>query len=53
VNVTINETYGDKPISEWLSVKVRDFVKEKYGLDVRITVVQKQEQVQQSQKKGV
>jgi hypothetical protein len=38
LNFTISETYGDKPISEWLVVKVKDFVKEKHGLNVQMTI---------------
>jgi hypothetical protein len=38
LNFTVSETYGEKPISEWLIVKVRDFVIEKYGLHVQISI---------------
>jgi hypothetical protein len=38
LNFTISETYGEKPISEWLVSKVKDFVKEKYGLNVQMTI---------------
>jgi hypothetical protein len=42
LKLTINETYGDKPISEWLTLKVKEYVWEKYGLDVRVTVIPKE-----------
>jgi hypothetical protein len=38
LNFTISETYGEKPISDWLVVKVKDFVKEKYGLNVQLAI---------------
>jgi hypothetical protein len=38
LNFTISETYGEKPISKWLVVKVIDFVKDKYGLNVQMTI---------------
>lgn len=38
MNFTYTEKYGDKPISEWLAVRVKGFVKEKYGLEIHITI---------------
>jgi hypothetical protein len=34
---TMSETFGDKPISDWLVGKVKEFVLDRYGLDVQVT----------------
>jgi hypothetical protein len=36
LNFTYHEVEGDKPISKWIVVKVADFVRSKYGLDIKV-----------------
>jgi hypothetical protein len=38
MNFTYTEKYGEKPISKWLTLKVKDYVKERYGLEIRISI---------------
>jgi hypothetical protein len=35
--ITVCENFGDKPISDWLVKKVKEFVLDKYGLDVEVS----------------
>ncbi|ANS73964.1 hypothetical protein AWM70_04755 [Paenibacillus yonginensis] len=35
---TVTEVYGSKPISNWIAIKLTEFVKQKYGLDIQVTV---------------
>ena len=36
MELQIREHYGDQPISSWMAVKLRDYVKERYGLDIDV-----------------
>jgi hypothetical protein len=38
LHFTVKETYGEKPISEWLAHKVKSFVLEKYGVDAAVSI---------------
>jgi hypothetical protein len=38
LNFTFKETYGEKPISEWLAHKVKEFVLAKYGVNVTVSI---------------
>jgi hypothetical protein len=38
LNFTITETFGDKPISEWLLKKVKEFVFETHGLEIQVSL---------------
>jgi hypothetical protein len=38
LHFTVSESFGDKPISEWLLKKVKEFVFEKHGLDVQVSL---------------
>jgi hypothetical protein len=40
---TYTEAYGDKRITDWLSVKVKEYVKEKHGLEIIIAMKPKLE----------
>jgi hypothetical protein len=35
---TYTERYGEQPISQWIMKKTKRFVKEKYGLEIRISI---------------
>jgi hypothetical protein len=34
----VNEVNGEKPISNWIVVKLADFVRNKYGLDIKVSI---------------
>jgi hypothetical protein len=38
MNFTYTEKYGEKPISKWLNLKIKDYAKERYGVEIRITI---------------
>lgn len=36
---THTEAYGDKPIAPWLADHLTKYIKEKHGLEVRVTII--------------
>jgi hypothetical protein len=43
LNFTVNEVNGEKPISNWVVVKLVEFVRYKYGLDIKVSIDEKYE----------
>lgn len=37
MHFTVNEVDGEQPISNWVIVKLAEFVRHKYGLDIEIS----------------
>lgn len=38
MNLTISEKYGEKPITIWLAVKVKDYVMTQHGINIQINM---------------
>jgi hypothetical protein len=38
MNFGMKITDGDRPLSQWLALRIQDDVKEKYGIDIKVNV---------------
>ncbi|NOJ73118.1 hypothetical protein [Paenibacillus alvei] len=50
----VTEVFGKNPISNWTAIKLTEFVKQKYGLDIQVSInkhmVEEMQQFETAQK---